>query len=339
MSNGDTCLHYGVRLNNTKFIQYLLYKGFNVDLRSELTLETPLHVAVKCELINVIKILLSYGCDINAKNILGKTPLDIAYDIKNVDVILLLNPKYIPINNNISNTSDDIIAVPELQKTSTHQDDGEMVPELPKPSPRHVGGSTIEGIDVNKLMVPKNISIADQDFVYITDYEKYASQLSDHDMLSSISVNTKNVLLNEVNTGEIEYDSDTSFVTEKELLPKLGDFLKKYRKKLNQYESRYLFIKDGYLIWHDNKIDFNVKDKLMPSESKLYKGCLNLLRIKGINALNDNTFEIKAINIKNGKIKKDKIYQWQCSSIEQRNNWINGIRQYCVHLNINIDNI
>lgn len=70
-----TLLHEAVRRNDVKEVENLLNQGFYVDVRNEVSC-TPLHDAASYGAVDVIKLLLSRGADINAiSGGFGWTPL------------------------------------------------------------------------------------------------------------------------------------------------------------------------------------------------------------------------------------------------------------------------
>mmetsp|Transcript_36197 Transcript_36197/g.44673 ORF Transcript_36197/g.44673 Transcript_36197/m.44673 type:complete len:440 (-) Transcript_36197:77-1396(-) len=88
--NGDTPIHYSVRLHKAKFLFYLLQKGYNVNVVNELTGDTPIHVAAKHGDLLMAGILMKFKADINIKNAMEKTPLDIARKSNDYDLLYIL---------------------------------------------------------------------------------------------------------------------------------------------------------------------------------------------------------------------------------------------------------
>ena len=88
--NGDTPIHYSVRLHKAKFLFYLLQKGYNVNVVNELTGDTPIHVAAKHGDLLMAGILLKFKADINIKNAMEKTPIDIARKSNDYDLLYIL---------------------------------------------------------------------------------------------------------------------------------------------------------------------------------------------------------------------------------------------------------
>ena len=106
---GRTLLHYAVKYNSKGIIKILVQLGANpnicdddfnstkeliklnadIDMPGEFD-QTPLHIAVLKENLDIIKILLEEGADINQVDEKNLTPLDYARDEKNERIILFL---------------------------------------------------------------------------------------------------------------------------------------------------------------------------------------------------------------------------------------------------------
>ena len=89
--NGDTPIHYAVRLHNAHFLIYLLQKGYNVNIKNDLSGDTPLHVAVKHSDMSTVGILLKFGADVNIKNFKDKTVKHIAKKNNDFELIYMFN--------------------------------------------------------------------------------------------------------------------------------------------------------------------------------------------------------------------------------------------------------
>jgi len=84
---GKTPLYLAVENAHADVVCYLLRKGANPNVRDERGLETPLHVAAYYGEIAIMKCLIKYGADVNARDILRRTPLHFA---RHPDVATLL---------------------------------------------------------------------------------------------------------------------------------------------------------------------------------------------------------------------------------------------------------
>lgn len=85
---GDSLLHLAVRMNNTLAIRILSeILGPNV---SDENGSTPLHLAVEMAQLEAIKQLLKEGADAEAKDIKGRTPLEVMpHEIRNLSILQL----------------------------------------------------------------------------------------------------------------------------------------------------------------------------------------------------------------------------------------------------------
>ncbi len=75
--NGDTPLHIAVEDDNLEMVKLLLGAGARLDLANEDGL-TPLHAAVSCDEIEIIETLLKAGANVAAADDTGRTPLHVA---------------------------------------------------------------------------------------------------------------------------------------------------------------------------------------------------------------------------------------------------------------------
>ena len=71
---GNSWLHIAVREQNAKFVQYLVSRGADVNLRNNNN-DTPLQLAVFYNNVEILMALVPNGADLNVKDFLGKTPL------------------------------------------------------------------------------------------------------------------------------------------------------------------------------------------------------------------------------------------------------------------------
>ena len=73
-------------------VQYALQNGANVNIKDDVGADgdTPLIIAIKCQDIKMISLLLNHGASLNTKNNKNKTPIQVAKDVKNPEVIGIL---------------------------------------------------------------------------------------------------------------------------------------------------------------------------------------------------------------------------------------------------------
>lgn len=86
-------------MGNTDIIKKLLYGGIPVDVQDGFQLnESTLHWSCSFGHIDVARLLLSYGCDVNIKNANGETCLHLACKHKNYELVSLLVQEGVDVN-------------------------------------------------------------------------------------------------------------------------------------------------------------------------------------------------------------------------------------------------
>lgn len=94
---GSTALHWAIDKKHIAVAIYLIQEGGDVNLASKRYGNTPLHWAVWRGLPEMVGILLNHGADASAKDQDGKTPLDMARELKpspqKPEIIRLLSQK------------------------------------------------------------------------------------------------------------------------------------------------------------------------------------------------------------------------------------------------------
>lgn len=84
-----TILHDAVDDENYELVEYLLKMGADPDMRTILHHETPLHIALGFELVEMSRLLLSYKPDLTIKDEDGDTPYDVALYMEQEELIQL----------------------------------------------------------------------------------------------------------------------------------------------------------------------------------------------------------------------------------------------------------
>lgn len=90
--HGWTPLHIAVYERNLDIVRLLIKYGANINAKTY-NRETPLHIAVYEGHWDVAKLLIDHGADVNARNNNGSTPLHIAAERGFLDIVQLLLEK------------------------------------------------------------------------------------------------------------------------------------------------------------------------------------------------------------------------------------------------------
>ena len=88
--SSDTPLHMAMLQRNTTVIKLLLDYGFDPNAKSTMNGYTPLHSAVSANNADGARLLLQYNADKNIRNNEGQTPLDMARKNDKRDLVLIL---------------------------------------------------------------------------------------------------------------------------------------------------------------------------------------------------------------------------------------------------------
>lgn len=92
-ASGNSGIHLAAAGANVEIIKLLLELGGNINILNKNN-ETALHIAIYTRDLDFIRFLISYGCDLNAQSFDGRTPLHIASYLGYEDVCrLLMNEK------------------------------------------------------------------------------------------------------------------------------------------------------------------------------------------------------------------------------------------------------
>ncbi|ELT99631.1 hypothetical protein CAPTEDRAFT_39776, partial [Capitella teleta] len=89
--NGDTHLHKVCFLNNVRMVKFLLNKGLEIDAR-EILGKTPLHMAIsdssnETTLIMIVEVLVTNGANVDTSDHDGDTPLHVASIKKYLSIV------------------------------------------------------------------------------------------------------------------------------------------------------------------------------------------------------------------------------------------------------------
>jgi len=106
-SSGYSLLHKAVILKDSEFVQFLISKKVDVNLKCGLKTEaTPLHYAVRIESLGMLKTLINNGADVTIEDADKNTPFHIAakYTLHSLKTLLSLKQDQVNIRNSKGDT-------------------------------------------------------------------------------------------------------------------------------------------------------------------------------------------------------------------------------------------
>lgn len=89
VTDGRTGMHIVVERRDLLWVQFLLQKGANPDIRDAKGV-TPLEIAVSLRFLEAITFLADAGANVNETNATGETPLILAVHMRDVDMAKIL---------------------------------------------------------------------------------------------------------------------------------------------------------------------------------------------------------------------------------------------------------
>lgn len=98
-SLGDTLLHTACNENLGIYAQKLIIKGADLEHRETREGSTPLHRATEKGYLDIVKLLLSYGANLESTNNQGETPIHIAAELNYKEILDLLISSHSDVNS------------------------------------------------------------------------------------------------------------------------------------------------------------------------------------------------------------------------------------------------
>ena len=274
----------------------------------------------------IVALLTKYKADPNIMNNKYETAITIAADNKDEDIIELLTPEIqemirlgtyeldknlksiLAVRGKGGNNNDDIVSIEDIEK---------------------ITGAMIKQEEENDGKFKKLLSSID-------DYRTFKDKLDENEefKLHAMQLSRKNPFgkLKRANTrkilNEIQEISDT-----KENLPDLEAWLQKKSQSMPyQWQRRWVVVKDSYILWSD--VQRNIKNAKNAKERMRFNNSINLMCIKDIKPVINEKAGRQFIMIANlsGREKKKKEYLFKCSSREDRDYWVKGIKKHILHM-------
>lgn len=284
-ANGDSLLHVAVRNKNHKMILYCLENGLKPNEPNEQSGDNALHMAVWEQDVRIATILLKYGADPTRDNLHHKTPIDIANELKDDNLIELLDTQ----------TFD---AFSEGSRGTFHSewyvdDDGDAV--LSKSDVGHEDS-------INDILAGNE------------DAKEPASKSAS--TLSTPAHPGFKHLKRTKTKSAINLLSDL----EKKKFKELKSWLDKRNNSLPfNWHSRWVIVKESFMLWSDVQMKCgDPKDKKERNKFKY----ISLLQVESVERMDSGKNHTKFKVVVSGHGDKKREYLWRCKAEEDRNRWV-----------------
>jgi ankyrin repeat protein len=88
--DGATCLHIAILSRNDALAALLIRAGAHVNAKMPTEGETPLHAATRTNMVDIVRMLIANGANVNGETTLGKTALHIAVEDNKSAIVAIL---------------------------------------------------------------------------------------------------------------------------------------------------------------------------------------------------------------------------------------------------------
>ena len=254
-----------------------------------------------------------------------ETPISIANDNKDDDIIELLKPEIqdmiheeIQLTPRVSAEVRDILGA----GSTTSIQNGESGSKFSFPSSlsqiTENGATNSSAFDMQRLSVdPFENSLNDEE-----KWKFQKMQLSRKNPFSRLKRSATKKVLN-----EIKAISDS-----KVKLPTLAAWLQKKQSSIPyQWQKRWVIVQEGYMLWSDTLR--NIENPKDGKQRKKFNNSFNLTHVTEIKLVTKDKSQRQFITVvrSGGDEGKEREYLWKCSSGEERDFWMSGIKKHISH--------
>jgi len=365
LPNGDHPLHVAVRNKSHKLVLFLLDSGVSANILNEKTGDSPLHAAAIARDLSIITLLLDHSADVNVTNNAHDTPLTIAREQGDADVIELLSPEttelvarhitcleeqltnfQLPVDASLP--MDDVLE--EDEEAETDNSEGTASPP-PPPRSRFAGPSTRSALP--KALEPQStesVIRAATDILGPTMAAKQHSKAPLRPTESTVFYE-QNKRMRQKKLEAIKVARNNPFGRMKRpntqhcllamqrlksdamLLPLLEAFLdKKGHKMPYSWHKRWVIVKRTHFLWSDKQRQ--IENPKNAAERKKFNGSFSLQMVDSVEAVKKGSktqrkFKVSVRLGRDGK-KKDILFRAACE--EDRDYWVKSLKTHVSHI-------
>mmetsp|Transcript_39687 Transcript_39687/g.64956 ORF Transcript_39687/g.64956 Transcript_39687/m.64956 type:complete len:471 (+) Transcript_39687:556-1968(+) len=344
---GDTCMHVAVRNKSYQLVIYFINHDISPDAFNSMNGETALHTAVRIRDLKAVALLCNFGADVNAANKQFETPITIAQDNHDDDIIELLAPDTQQIirdntlqTGNKAKSDDDDDDVTRLDSHIMLNDDlddvldGDDVVGVAPLKPRNSWRKQLADIDKDSAVVAL---VNHQQNGDVRDVNEFVptpiSQRLDDDEKFRMSV-YKVARTNPFSKLKRDNTKKTlqqihEIAGAKSNLPLLEAWLEKKQVTMPyNWQKRWVKVTESYILWSDVQRD--IVNSKSAKERKKWNNDINIMTIAEVKAVTTGKTQRKFI-ITTQSAKKRRDYLWKAATKQDRDFWVLGLRRYVAH--------
>jgi len=364
--NGENCLHVAVRQRSHDLIMYCLTNGLSPNAKNNRTGDTALHTAVREHDVKIATLLCKHGAICQIQNFSKESPLDIARDQDDDDLLELLDPNVQRmVSEHLSNStftdSDLRFNTERIENLGVVESEADFILSLSSSSLSKAGHEDtlrsepgLSGLSAPNRMAKTRSAEHRNTYTEHTPRSKrgYKSRddlggmngmnslkgLSDPMLSQTMPVQSTSKAmamtkgapfgaLKRTNTKKVLHDMKTLSSAGKKL-PQLTGWLDR-KSRMGSWKTQWVTVKKGFILWNHEPRDIkNVKNR---KERQKFKGSWNLMQIVDIKKVTAGKTQRKfTFAVGSGKERKE--FMWRCGNEKERNYWVNGLHQHQKHI-------
>eukprot|EP01084_Bolivina_argentea_P156664 273029_1 len=314
--NGNNPLQVAVKNKSHNLMIYLLENGVSPNEQNHKNGDTALHTAVRTRDVKIVALLSKYLADAAITNKAYETPLTVASDNSDADIIELLAPDTLrEIRKRISS-----MGFKHQTSAAMHS----MADDILSDNDEEINSRRQLYSIKEKPMYEIQQMPAD----YKTFDDKLnASEKMKMDVMRVVRQNPFNKLKND-NTKKALMEME-QIANAKGDLPILSGWLEKKQSSMPyQWQRRWVVVKGSHFLWSDIQRDIN--DAKNIKERKKFNNSISLMSVTEIKSVTKGKTQRKfTLNV--GASKKRKEYLWKCATKTDREYWVKGLKKHIAH--------
>jgi len=319
--NGDSALHVAVQGKRARLVFFLLTQGCAVNEASLHSLDTALHYAVAARDEKTVDLLLKWDADAQCMNKKKITPIMLATQLRDQNIIGLLS-RAMAERNGRGGVGDEAENEPQFVQQKTNAD---RLRELQLQM--GANGSALEMLRHNE-----SLSLVTGD-----EYEDETDRgsLSGKNRAQSeaelarlkITANSPFTKLGHPKNADRKHITDIVSAHQKPL-PTLEAWLEKKKPggMVPTYQRRWIVVRGAHMLWSSKQRTItNDADR---KERKKFNGAIHLMTIEqvaGVRTNANNKFMVKAKDAKRSAMRE---YVFRCTNKRERDFWVMGLKEH-----------
>ena len=293
-NDGNNVLHWSVINKNRIFTIFLLQNGLDINIENTKTGNTPFHMCMENNDVKMAGILIRWKSDIHHTNRYNKTPLSIAMQNNNKNMIKLISNDYVKI--------------------------------------KYFGEFGVGRLHIESHLEPSYLKLSNESNITsnITDtFDKMPLiHKPGHLPENSLSLIPAGTPANDI-SQECPVDATIEYLkTMKKLKVPIIQGWILMQCKHNDYKKIYMGIKYGNMVWNNKKIRLFKGRRINRIDKAKWKGHISLLFLKENGIKSDvDSFEL-IFNSFDDDIKQEISYKFKCLHENDIIYWLNGINRH-----------